>query len=312
MSNVRFHPRRIAAMMTNRTVQRVNRASKSFLAAAGAATLALPLLIGIDSTPSIRAQSPAAGPPRFEVASIRLSKDPKPGGDVEITPGRFRGKDLALQWLILTAYRIKSDKLTGNLPSWTIDDRYDIDAKTDDASGEDRVLLALQALLSDRFHLAEHRETKEEPVYFLTIGKSGIKMPPGSCVPAKKDLPNECYSAHSEGLVQTLDWRGINISAPEGVAYRSLAWQLSGSLKRSVIDKTGLSGTFDVHLRWARDPEPTAIGTPGGPAVNAVPADPGAPSIFDAVEKQLGLKLESGRGPVEYLVVDRVNRPTGN
>src|SRR5262249_22050199 len=162
----------------------------------------------------------------------------------------FRGKDLALQWLILTAYRIQSDKLSGNLPRWTIDDRFDIDAKTAGAEGEDGVLSALQSLLAERFQLEAHRETREETVYFLTVGKDGVRMPPGSCVPVKKDLPNECYNARADGLIQTLDWRGVAMADPSGVAYRSLSWALAGPLKRSVIDKTGLTGTFDVHLRW--------------------------------------------------------------
>ncbi len=165
-----------------------------------------------------------------------------------------------MQWLILVAYRLKSGHLSGDLPDWTISERYDIDAKTGDASGEDQVLLALQALLRDRFQLKEHVETRQEPVYFLTIGKNGIKMPPGSCVPKKQDLPNECYSSTSEGLVQTMDWRGVRMSDPTGVAYRSLSGHLNVN-DRPVIDKTGLTGTFDVHLRWARDPN-----TPDAPA----------------------------------------------
>jgi uncharacterized protein (TIGR03435 family) len=262
--------------------------------------VATAVVVSVGFAPSIEAQSSVNRAPQFEVASVRLSKNPEPGGDVQVTPGRFRGKDLALQWLILVAYRLKSGKLVGDLPDWTISERYDIDAKTGDASGEDHVLLALQALLKDRFQLKEHREMREEPVYFLTIGKNGIKMPPGSCVPKKQDLPNECYSSTSEGLVQTMDWRGVPMSAPAGVAYRSLAGHLTVN-NRSVIDKTGLAGTFDVHLRWARDPD-----TPDAPA------DPGAPSIFDAVQEQLGLKLEPGRGPVEYMIVDHVERPSGN
>ena len=90
------------------------------------------------------------------------------------------------------------------------------------------------------------------------------------------------------------------MSAPAGVAYRSLAGHLTVN-NRPVIDKTGLAGTFDVHLRWARDPDTADA-----------PADPGAPSIFDAVQEQLGLKLEPGRGPVEYMIVDHVERPSGN
>ncbi len=264
------------------------------------------VVISLIIAPAMRAQS------AFEVASIRVSRNPQPDGNVEVTPGRFRGKDLALQWLILVAYRIKSGNLSGELPSWTLSERYDIDAKTEGPESEDRILQALQTLLKDRFHLKEHREFRQEPVYFLTIGKNGIKMPPGSCVPARKDLPNECYSSRSEGLLQTLDWRGVSMSDPAGIAYRSLAWSLSAPLKRPVIDKTGLTGTFDVHLRWARDPEPASIRAPDDPDTPAPAAAATAPSLATALEEQLGLKIEAGRGPVEYLIVDHVERPSGN
>ncbi len=247
--------------------------------------------------------------PRFEVASVKLSKAPAPGGDISITPGRFSGKDLALQWLILTAYRINSKFLSGNLPGWTIDERYDIDARTAGPATEEQVLAALRALLKERFQLQTHRATKEEPVYFLTVARGGIKMPAGNCIPSKKDLPNECYSRTSEGLITTIDWRGVRMSDPEGVAYRTLSGHLSGVNNRVIIDKTGLSGTYDVHLQWERDPPANA---PGDQPAQPAPAGLHAPSLFDAMEKQLGLRLESGRGPVEYLVVDRVEKPSQN
>ena len=101
------------------------------------------------------AQLQTTNAPRFEVASIKLSKDPAPGGDISITPGRFRGKDLALQWLILTAYRINSKSLSGNLPKWTIDERYDIEARTPGPASKEQVLAALRELLKDRFQLQE-------------------------------------------------------------------------------------------------------------------------------------------------------------
>lgn len=235
----------------------------------------------------------------FEVASIKLSTDPAPGGDIQVTPGRFRGKDLALQWLVLTAYRIRPFQLSGDLPGWTLSDRYDIDAKAENAARDEQVIAMLQALLENRFKLRFHRETREGPVYVLTIAKSGVKMKPGTCVPSRADLPNECGSyGRGEGSTTTLDWRGVPISDEAGVAYRSLSWQLSLGLGRPVIDKTRLQGGFDVHLRWTSDREAGADAT--------------GPSLFTALEEQLGLKLEPARGPVEYLVVDHVEKPSGN
>jgi uncharacterized protein (TIGR03435 family) len=263
--------------------------------------LAAFITVALHMGPTALAQT---GDARFEVASIRLSKDPAPGGDISITPGRFRGKDLALQWLILSAYRINSKFLSGELPSWTIAERYDIDARTAGPASEEQVLAALRELLKERFQLQEHRITKEEPVYFLTVAKGGLKMPAGSCVPVKKDLPNECFSQTSNGLVTTIDWRGVRMSDPDGVAYRTLAGHFSGINNRVIVDNTGLAGTYDVHLQWERDPSPTTQGD--------APATVHAPSLFDALQEQLGLRLESGRGPVEYLVVDRVGRPSEN
>lgn len=257
------------------------------------------------SAPSVKPQP--AGPARFEVAAIKLSRDPQPGGDISITPGRFRGKDLALQWLILTACRINSKFLSGKLPDWTLSERYDIDATTAGPSTDDQVLDALRELLAERFRLKEHRESRDEPVYFLTIAKGGIKMPPGNCEPVKKDLPNECYTRTTEGPVTMIDWRGVRMSDPNGVAYRTLTGHLSGINNRVIIDKAGLTGTYDVHLRWERDP-----GTTGIQATPEAAATPQAPSLFDAMEKELGLRLESGRGPVEYLVVDHVEKPSPN
>lgn len=244
--------------------------------------------------------APMAPAQKFEAASVRLSKDPEPGGDVEITPGRFRGKDLALQWLILVAYRLPSKNLSGELPDWTISQRYDIDARTGDAAGEGAVLVALQNLLAERFGLRVRREMKEEPVYFLTVAKGGAKMPEGHCTPVKQDLPNECYSQSSDGLVTTMEWRGVRMSDGEGVSHRTFVGHFAGLNNRVVIDKTGLAGTYDVRLKWARDPGP-------GEA-----ADGRAPSIFDAMEEQLGLKLESGRAPAEHVVVEHVEKPGAN
>lgn len=243
------------------------------------------------AAPAVRAQ-------KFEAASVRLSKDPEPGGDVEITPGRFRGKDLALQWLILVAYRLPSQNLSGELPDWTISQRYNIDARTGDAADEGAVLIALQNLLAERFGLKIRRE--DQPVYFLTLAKGGAKMPEGHCVPVKQDLPNECYSQSSDGLLTTMEWRGVRMSDGAGVSHRTFAGHFAGLNGRVVVDKTGLTGTYDVNLKWARDPSP-------GEA-----ADGRAPSIFDAMEEQLGLKLESGRAPVEHVVVERVEKPPAN
>jgi uncharacterized protein (TIGR03435 family) len=158
----------------------------------------------------------------------------------------------------------------------------------------------LQSLLADRFGLALHRESREMPVYFLTAAKGGLKLASaeGSCVkpdpnmpPAGRKLPF-CGSVRS-GPAGMDAWK-INI--------KTLASNLSGALGRSVIDKTIFQGTFDVHLEFARD----QVGT------HPPETDSGAPSLFTAVQEQLGLKLESGKAPVEVLVIDHVEKPSEN
>jgi uncharacterized protein (TIGR03435 family) len=157
------------------------------------------------------------------------------------------------------------------------------------------MLQMLQTLLEDRFQLRFHRETKEGPVYVLTIAKSGIKMHEVSCVPFDpNNLPkhdaNQCggINWHNDGL----DGNGMSMEDSAGPAFQSLAGQLSLVLDRPVINRTGLTGRFDVHLLWTSDST--------------------GPSIFTSLQEQLGLKLEAGKGPVEKFVIDHVKQPSGN
>ncbi len=174
----------------------------------------------------------------------------------------------------------------------------------------------LQALLEERFGLVVHREAQQRPVYELFVAKSGAKLQAsqeGWCTPYSVDAPpaavpgdgrsNFCgfRRAPSDGLNQTLDGQGITLAA--------LAVNLSRSytavLGRTVVDRTGLTGTFDMQLKWALDPT-------NGARTDAAAPELAGPSIFTALQEQLGLRLESARGPVEVLVVDRVERASGN
>jgi uncharacterized protein (TIGR03435 family) len=172
----------------------------------------------------------------------------------------------------------------------------------------------LQALLEDRFKLRLHRETKELPVYALTVTKNGLRLQKSSCAPFDfnnppppprpgEKLPYVCGSVREGGnpLNWTLDALGMNMS--------ELARNLSLRLDRTVIDRTGINGTFDVHLEYARELPAGAPGTPGDPASTV---DTAASPIFTALQERLGLKLESGRGPVEMLVIDHLEKPSEN
>lgn len=176
----------------------------------------------------------------------------------------------------------------------------------------------LQALIEDRFKVMLHRETRQLPVFELTVAKGGLKLRPskeGSCTPYSMDSPPPAAPAPGsvpptfcgfprsgfDGLHRTLEGTGVSIA--------TLATNLSRlELHRTIIDRTGLPGTFDVHLKWSSD----APAGPGGPGTAPAPNLTEAPSIFTAVQQQLGLKLESTKGPVEVLIIDHVEKPGAN
>jgi uncharacterized protein (TIGR03435 family) len=182
----------------------------------------------------------------------------------------------------------------------------------------------MQALLEERFKLKLHRETREGPVYELVVAKGGPKLKPfeeGSCVPfdATKQTPGRppvpppgerfCDSSRTRGGPLGLS----EVISAQGVSLQWVAYALSAD--RPVVDKTGLTGLFDVHLEFEPDratfPPPAP---PGAPPIDTSDQPPGSigPSIFTAIQEQLGLKLESAKGPREVLVIDSVERPSEN
>jgi len=158
-----------------------------------------------------------------------------------------------------------------------------------------KILEALRSLLADRFQLALHSETKEQPVYALVVNKGGPKLQ---------------ESTEPRGLIRKM---GRGTLKAQAVELGMLALNLSNELGRSVFDKTGLAGKYDFELKWAPSQDSAAqLGAPPQTAEFALPADPDGPSIFTALQEQLGLRLESGKGPVEVLVIDRAERPSKN
>ena len=226
-----------------------------------------------------------------------------------------------LENLVRTAYIVfahaqpdpKTLEILGQ-PGWMSSERYDVMAKADgNATFTDVRGPLLRRLLEERFQLKVHRETREGPVYVLTVAKGGAKIKPmkeGDCVPIDlnrlppppargEPMPNYCGTQElrtTPGRL-VLDTHGLSLS---DLAKGALAAQLD----HPVIDNTGLAGLFDVHLEFAPNPGNSASPLPA--------ADSDAPSIFTAVGEQLGLKLASARGPVEVLVIDRVERPSAN
>ncbi|MFZ0818546.1 MAG: TIGR03435 family protein [Candidatus Acidiferrales bacterium] len=289
---------------------------KLFLSAAGLAAFAVPFALGfLNSMPTL-AQSQAhnaaatAPPPAFqyEVASFKPDKSDGSKAGMTIADDGFTSFNFSLQALVQDAYGVQSYQVFG-APDWLTSEPYDVEAKMDgptaDAlqklSQENRDLarqLMLQALLADRLKLTIHRETRELPVYFLVVAKNGPKLQQ-----AKTDETYANGFKDSDGLplgagfTRTVQGRLSATMTTQGIPLSALAQNLWRTLRRPVLDKTGLAGKYDFTLTWAPDD---------------TQADSNAPSLFTALQQQLGLKLESGKGPLEVIVIDHVERPSGN
>jgi uncharacterized protein (TIGR03435 family) len=256
--------------------------------------------------------------PQFEVASIK----PSPGGPGNSMfgsrgPGMFNTENIAFKVLMGQAYGVKGFQISGG-PSWINSDGYTITAK---ASGEgtpkerfEKMMLMLQVLLEDRFQLRFHRETKEMPTYALTVAKNG-KLPPADCVQFdEKNRPER--PAPGQPPIRFCGNMRMGRSGPNstldawGITTADLIRWLSNTTGRTIVDKTGFTGTFDAKLEFL--PEMAQGAAPMGDGAPPVAVENAAPSLFTALQERLGLKLESERGPVEVLVIDRVERPTEN
>jgi uncharacterized protein (TIGR03435 family) len=235
--------------------------------------------------------------------------------------GRFTATNAKLKMLIGIAYNVKTFEISGG-PGWIDSDGYDITAKAVDTNTNlDQLRPMLQTLLEDRFKLKVHRETKEMPVYALTFAKNGSKLPEakdGGCVKFGPDSPPPPLPAPGQlpPILCGGFLRGPNLLQAGKVDIKQLVNVLSDVLGRPVIDKTGYTGTFDVKLEFS--PEGTSFG--GGPVGGGglaliggpPPGDDSKPSIFTALQDQLGLKLESQKGPGEILVIDHAEKDSEN
>jgi uncharacterized protein (TIGR03435 family) len=197
---------------------------------------------------------------------------------MDTDPAMIRYANISLKNLIAMAYRYDSRRIQGG-PDWLDTQMYDVAAKLPPGVSKEQVPEMLQDLLAERFKLALHRETKEQRVYFLVAGKGGPKLKE---VPAPD--PQDAQQVRGARLpMQMMRGRIIGHAVPVGMLAGALA-QMTG---HQVVDRTGLTKNYDIDLHWtaAEDSE-----------------------IFAALQEQLGLKLEAGRGPVEVIVIDRAER----
>ena len=230
-------------------------------------------------------QSPASFPASFEVASIRPTPNNQSGptGLNVFDGGRLRITNATIRFLIIATFRIQKEQIVGGA-GWLDTDRFDIEAKTGrpEKITQDQIPPLLESLLAERFHFKFHRETRDLTVNLLDIDKNGPKLKP-SADGAATDMRMNQGPGKSQ-LTGT------------GVSMQSLAAYLGLFLGRIVVDQSGLKDNYDLTLEWSPDQT----------------SDTAAPSLFTALQEQLGLKLNSGRAPVEMIVIDSVEKPSEN
>jgi uncharacterized protein (TIGR03435 family) len=232
----------------------------------------------------------ANGKVEFDAATV---KPPAPGsrdgGRVRTLAGgqTFTASNVPLKYLIVTAYGLRPDQVSGG-PGWVNSDGYDIEGKANRPASRDELMRMLQSLLAERFKLVLRDEKKEQPIYTLVFEKAGAAFK------QNKDGGEPLF--YTVGLGHYI---GSNVSMPH------LAWALglSAAVGRVVLDKTGLTGGYDLDLKFT-------------PELSGPPQDAGAidsgPSLFTAIREQLGLKLESGKAFVDFYTIEHAERPSGN
>jgi uncharacterized protein (TIGR03435 family) len=243
---------------------------------------------------------------KFEVASIKPSSPDAHGSSILTDKvGGLNAENMPLRALITMAYGIREFQLSGG-PGWVGTDRYDIIAKPERAEStaplptdtpmtddqrkvrDDQWKDRVRNLLAERFGLVVHKETKEEQIYVLTVAKGGPKLTVVATPGGRQGISGN--RGRSQGFAATMGLMAMN---------------LSNNVGRPVVDKTGLTEKYDWVLEWTPDMPATGSDAPQ-------PVDGPGPTIFTALQEQLGLKLESSKGPVETYVIDKVDRPSEN
>jgi len=257
----------------------------------------------------------------FEAASVKPSNPSAQGQGIRRQPGgRFNTINAPLRMLITFAYQIQNYQLVGG-PDWIGNERYDIVAKMEGdppaivpGSGADHMMLAMRSLMADRFKLVVRRETRQLDIYALTMARPGGKPGP-ALKPASGDCSPAAFAARGGGPPPAAGGAPPVVCGMQqgpgrirfgGFPLSLFANGISNRVGRAVLDRTGLTGNWDFELAFAAELPPGAL----PPGAEPPPLDPDAPNLFTAVQEQLGLKLESTKGPVEVLVIDSVQHPT--
>ena len=262
-------------------------------------------IVGIGMLPAprfCRAQ-PTAGTLKFEVASIRRNRDAVQGSIVR-TPEGLTAHGAEFNRLVEMAFQTRLTDLS-RIPASLRSERFDIVAKAAGRIRGNQYWEMLQRLLEDRFVLQYHRKTKDAQLHGLVLAKRGTVPGPKIIRSADADCPVDPRGGNFCGVRAR---PGLMIG--RRVSMTRIAQELSPLAGRPVQDQTGLSGSFDFELKWTPDEYISSDGQPK--MLNGIPLDTSAPSLFAAIQEQLGLRLESKRGQIEILVIDHAENPSEN
>jgi len=310
----------------------------------GILALGVSVLIGFAGAPPTLAQGAAqvsnANAPtlEYEVATIKTYKpgSAEAGGGMRIgisnAPDGFTASGVTMQILVQFAFGVQTFQISGG-PDWLTSERFDVDAKMDSAvadalqkmSQDDRTAARqkmLQALLADRFKLTVQHDTKELPIYILVVGKNGTKLKEVSpdAAAAVTPAPGRGGRGGSGSILMGFDSGSLTLNGT-AVPIVALIRTLSQSLRRTVVDKTALAGRYDITLKWSPDDSggpgpgfagPPSAGSPTGPVAGGGAPESSGPTLLVAIQEQLGLKLESGKGPVDMIVISHVEKVSDN
>jgi bla regulator protein BlaR1 len=290
---------RVAAILDSRPTR--GRASSlctaAIVAVAAALVAAISPLQAVHRLAEPQTTAPGTRRPAFDVVSIKPNVSSVPNQTITRAGNTFVARNVTLPQLIFEAYRVDSDQLSG-ADGWMASERYDVEAKPAAAADWNEQMLMLQSLLADRFQLKLRRETRNVPAYSLLVAGAGVKLRPA----AGGDCPSVEPCGAFRNRPGVVEGRRVSVA--------QLASILSGPRSgRPVVDATGIRGVFDFDLRWTPDPGQL----PPGPAPDdAPPFDPSGPSLFTALEEQLGLRLQPTTAMVEHFTIEQAERPLPN